>query len=94
MTASRYSKSKKLSFTEADGTDVHYYERRFLPQPETYAARGYARSQRDERTDILAWRTMQDPLSFWRIADANGVLSPADLVEIPGTLIKIPENSG
>lgn len=91
MTTNRYANCKRLGYTEPDGRSVQYYARRFLPQPETYPARGYAQSQLDERTDILAWRSLQNPLLFWQIADANGVLAAHELVALPGTMIKIPD---
>jgi hypothetical protein len=31
-----------------------------------------------------------DPTVFWRIADANDVMDPADLVDEPGEIVRIP----
>jgi nucleoid-associated protein YgaU len=42
-----------------------------------------------DRLDLIAARTLGDPLLFWRIADANLALDPFDLVE-PGRALTVP----
>ena len=44
--------------------------------------------QEGERLDIVAAHFIGDPEQFWRICDANAVLSPEEL-EIPGTVVRI-----
>ena len=92
MTQSRYKDCERLCLTQADGTEVRYFARRFVPPPQAIPARGTLRAQPQERTDILAWRGLQDPLLFWRIADANGVLDARDLVSVPGATVRIPQD--
>ena len=92
MSENRYAKTLLLTLTDPDGTEVTYYARRFAPQPETIAARGYAQALPGERSDILAWRTLRNPLLYWRIADANGVLNPDRLTALPGAQVKIPQD--
>lgn len=43
-----------------------------------------------ERPDHVAFHHFRDPEVSWRIADANTVLDPNDLVEPPGEQLTIP----
>jgi hypothetical protein len=47
-----------------------------------------------DRPDLLAMRTFADPLAFWRLADANLLLDPWDLVAVPGRVIRLPSPAG
>jgi hypothetical protein len=42
------------------------------------------------RPDLLSARLQGDPLQFWRIADANGVMNPSELTDVPGRQLRIP----
>ena len=43
-----------------------------------------------ERLDLVAYRTLGDPLQFWRIADANDAVNPFDLDEPSGQILRVP----
>lgn len=46
-----------------------------------------------ERPDHIAYLHYRDPESWWRIADANAVLDPDELADLPGERIIIPRES-
>jgi len=46
-----------------------------------------------DRPDLLAYRYYRDPLKFWRIADANRVLTANELVAQPGDRILVPPDT-
>ena len=43
-----------------------------------------------ERLDVLAHRTLGDPLQYWRICDANDVMRPTELTDEPGRAVRVP----
>ena len=64
-----------------DGRIVSYVRRRFLPPAlpllaEITVAPG-------ERIDLIANRTLGDPLAFWRLCDANDVIDPTEATADP-----------
>jgi hypothetical protein len=77
----------------ADGTVVAYRARRFLPPPATLPARRKQPLEPEMRLDLFAARVVGDSLSWWRLCDANSVLSPADLEQDPGRPVRIPDPS-
>jgi hypothetical protein len=89
-TTSRYAKLPVLTSYAADGSPVVYVSRRFLPRPETLPLLGETAARSDDRPDLVTARTLGDPTMFWRIADANGVMDPAELVEAPGRVLRVP----
>ena len=46
-----------------------------------------------DRPDLLAYRYYRDPLKFWRIADANRVLTANELVARPGDRVLVPPDT-
>lgn len=87
---SRYYKLEELTL-ERDGKDpVKYVSRRFLPRPEELQTLSETAVQPSDRPDLIAWRTLGDPLQFWRIGDANRVMDPAELVDEPGSVVRVP----
>jgi hypothetical protein len=87
---SRYARLPVLTVNTAAGTPVAYVSRRFLPRPETLPLLGETAARSDDRPDLIAARTLGDPTAFWRVADANLVMDPAELVESPGRVLRIP----
>lgn len=71
---------------------IPYVRRRFIPQRRDIAVALEATVAAFEhrRPDLLATRALGSPLSYWRIADANAVADPFDLVEYPGDRVAIP----
>jgi len=87
---SRYYPLEKLTL-ERDGKDpVKYVERRFLPPPEELQTLSETAVLSGDRPDLIAWRTLGDPLQFWRVGDANRVMDPAEMGDEPGATIRIP----
>jgi hypothetical protein len=77
----------------ADGTVVSYRTRRFLPPPETLPARREQQLEQGTRLDLFAAEVVGDSLSWWRVCDANTVLSPADLEQDAGRRVRIPDRA-
>lgn len=88
-TNSRYCNQPLAQMERPDGTKVAYLTRRFVPDPSRFATlRQYQVSQGD-RPDLIAARAFGDPELWWRLADANGVMSPDELVETVGRMLRI-----
>ena len=47
-----------------------------------------------DRIDRLSAQYLGDPLAYWRLCDANGVLQPEELTANPGSTIAIPLPAG
>jgi hypothetical protein len=88
---SRYHAIRTLHWTSADGRVVRYLGRRFIPQPESLATLGYRRVLDGDRLDRIAAERFGDPEQFWRIADANAAMRPADLTSEPGSMLRIAQ---
>lgn len=76
-----------------DGTKARYRARRFLPQPGTLPLKRTTVITDADRIDLLAVRHLGSPAVWWRICDANDVLSPIDLERAPGRAIRIPDDA-
>jgi len=87
---SRYARLPLITINRADGTPVAYVSRRFLPVGSTLPLLAEIQVNSSDRPDVLAFRTLGDPTVFWRIADANDVMDPDELVDEPGEIIRIP----
>jgi len=86
---SRYYGLATARWTRADGLEVTYVTRRFVPAPEKFATlREHAVSEGD-RLDNLAARYLGDPEQFWRLCDANGAMRPDELIETVGSRLRI-----
>ena len=86
---SRYHGLAAKRHTLADGTEVTYSERRFLPRPDDLAVLQEHAVEEGDRIDTIAARTLGDPLQYWRICDANPVLHPGELTETTGRRLRI-----
>ena len=95
-TDSRYYGSSTLSYTAPNGQAVTYLARRFVPQPgaPNYATVAQHTVQQGDRLDLLAAKYLGDPLLFWLLCDANGAMSPGQLVETPGMVLNITMPQG
>lgn len=71
-----------------------YVQRRFIPQLRDIAIAGRISISSRDRPDLVAQRTLADPLAYWRVADANGVTDPFELTDSPGQRIAIPLPGG
>ena len=86
---SRYCGIDSATFITADGRNVTYVRRRFVPQPEALAQLQQHSVSQGERLDIIAAQYLGDPELFWRIADANRAMRPEDLVATMGRVLRI-----
>jgi hypothetical protein len=91
---SRYYGIGTAVFTTPDGRQQPYLRRRILPQPGDLVQVGEHLSRQGDRADLLAFHYLGDPQAWWRIADANPVLNPAELTGVPGTRIRITLPAG
>ncbi|MER5768761.1 hypothetical protein [Streptomyces sp. NPDC001985] len=93
---SRYHDAEIGVHTGPDGRQVRYVKRRLLPPLETGGGEEGGRHTvgGGERYDHLGQRYFGDPGQWWRIADANPVLDPAELTAEPGRVITIPSSGG
>lgn len=83
---SRYRSLETYPVQDDQGRAVKIVKIRFIPP--TPAQLSHTVTQSD-RPDLLAFQYYRRPTLFWRIADANDVVDPAELVN-PGEVIKIP----
>ena len=87
---SRYFRVEDAVYTTPDGEKVVYKRRRFLPQGATLPLLAQVAARPGDRPDLVAARTLGDPLRFWRICDANDAMSPWELTDTPGRVLRIP----
>ena len=90
---SRYNTTPVATLTAPDGSQIVYIRRRFVPQPEAFAAAGQAAVNDGDRLDNLANTLLGDPELFWRLCDANRALRPAEL-EVVGRVLVVPLPQG
>ena len=77
---SRYHGIGRKTRTDANGCEVSYLARRFLPDPSGFALLAEHRIAQEDRLDVLAARYLGDALQSWRICDANATMHPEDLL--------------
>jgi|SRR4051812_20875017 hypothetical protein len=86
---SRYHDVEIGVHRQPDGTEVRYAKRRLLPPLDAQETEPHVVGA-GERPDLLAQRFLGDPGQWWRIADANPVLDPAELTDEAGRVVEIP----
>lgn len=88
---SRYYGSSTLTYVTPTGQSITYLARRIVPQPgaPNFATVAKHIVRQGDRLDLIAAKYLADPLIFWLICDANGAITPDDLVETPGRILKI-----
>jgi hypothetical protein len=87
---SRYAAQPVLEADRGDGVTVRYVAPRLLPEPAQLTVATRHRTVDGDRLDLLAWRHLGGPTSWWMIADANRVTHPAALPGAPGDTVVIP----
>ena len=88
-TTSRYAPLPTATHTDALGRTQTYVCRRFLPQGEQQPLLVEVTVTEGDRLDLIATRTLGDPLQFWRICDANDAMNPYDLTDEPGRVLRV-----
>ena len=86
---SRYAEIGNATLETEDGREVSYKKRRFLPRGETVPRLTEVNVKDGDRLDLIASRTLSEPLASWRVADANDAMHPRDLLEA-GRALKVP----
>lgn len=87
---SRYASLATATYETADGRTFTYVTRRFLPAGPTLPLLAEVTVAQGDRLDLIAARTLGDPLQFWRICDANDAMDPDELTSQPGTPLRVP----
>jgi len=87
---SRYYHLEETVYEAPDGRKTIYKRRRFLPQGERIPELQIVTVGTGDRLDLIAARTLGDPLAFWQIADANNAMHPFDLTAEVGRVLKVP----
>ncbi len=89
--ASRYSGvAIKLHQPRAGQAGVAFVGRRFIPPPSSIGVAARFVVAGSDRPDTVAAKTLGEPLLYWRLADANAVLSPAKLTDTLGRILVVP----
>ncbi|MEO6702163.1 MAG: LysM domain-containing protein [Jatrophihabitantaceae bacterium] len=89
MTApSRYANLPTLTIQAADGRQIPYLSRRFLPRPDTGQTGTRYRVPAGQRIDVIAAIALGNAELGWLLADLNAARRPSDLQQ-PGSLIVI-----
>jgi hypothetical protein len=94
MAESRYSRTGQAVLRTADGQEIPYLLRRFVPQPTSIRLGGTVTVVQGDRLDLIAARTLGDPLLAWRIADANAAMDPSAMTAAPGRVLIFPAPQG
>ena len=86
---SRYYGLPTTTLALPDGRVVSYLVRRFVPAPERFALVKEHVVAQGDRLDNLAAQYLNDPLQWWRLADAQRATRPAELTATPGRRLRI-----
>jgi len=86
---SRYYGIGTAELKKADGTNIVYLRRRFVPSPEVFVLLLEHSVAQGDRLDNIAARYIGDPEQFWRICDANGAIRPEELTDTVGRRLRI-----
>lgn len=87
---SRYYSLETKTYTRADGGEISYKARRFVPPGSRFEVLTEETVGQGDRIDQVTSRTLGDPLLFWRVCDANNAINPGDLVSEAGSALDIP----
>jgi hypothetical protein len=85
---SRYAQVGTAQMT-VGGVTVNYLRRRMVPAADSLAATGAYQVRAGDRADVVSWQVYGDPELFWRLADGNAVMDPAELTSTPGRLLLV-----
>ena len=93
---SRYYGAGTLTYVTPMGEAISYLARRIVPQPgaPNFATVAQHTVHAGDRLDLIAAKYLGDPLIFWLICDANGAITPQDLVATPGAVVNITTPQG
>jgi len=86
---SRYANLPTATYTTADGREITYVTRRFLPSADSMTTLVEITTSRGDRLDLIASRVFGDPLRYYQICDANEAMHPTELTDEPGQALRI-----
>lgn len=86
---SRYANSETRTYVDPEGREIRFIARRFLPDGSRQPLLTEVGILQRDRLDLVANRTLGDPLAWWRVADANNALDPAELVAEPASRVRV-----
>ncbi len=86
---SRYASTATATYTLADGTQVTYLLRRFVPPANQFALLVEHTVTGGERLDNIAAQFIGDPELYWRLCDGNEAMWPDDLTATAGRKLRI-----
>lgn len=87
---SRYYSLETATLNTAEGRQVAYKRRRFLPDPTAMQTLTEVEITQGDRLDLITAKTLGDPEQFWRVCDINNVMNPLEVTATIGRRIKIP----
>lgn len=85
---SRYARTDNTTKTLADGRTVTYLRRRFIPDTTDLPTQAFHDMSAVDRLDNLAATYYGDSQLWWRVADANAVSDPDELL-VAGRRVRI-----
>lgn len=91
---SRYYRVEKVTMETADGREIIYLRRRFLPPAAKSITSTEHTVNQGERLDNVTARYLGDPEQFWRLCDANNAMHPEELTAEIGRRLIIPVIQG
>jgi hypothetical protein len=86
---SRYYGIDTGSIKDVNGNTIIYLRRRFLPPPDRFFKLQEHTVLQGERLDQVTVQYLGDAERYWQICDANNSVRPEELIEEPGSKIKI-----
>lgn len=86
---SRYASLPTATFTAADGRQITYVTRRFLPAGDSMTTLGELTVMRGDRLDLISTRVFGDPLRYYQLCDANEAMHPDELTDEPGRTLRL-----
>ena len=86
---SRYFSIETAKWVAADGREIAYLRRRFLPNAPVTVLAEHLVTEGD-RLDNVTAQYLGDPEQFWRVADANTAMQPNELTQTVGRRLIIP----
>ncbi len=90
----RYHGTETAKLTTAEGKEIIYLKRRFLPQGNSLALIQEHAVEQEDRLDNITAKYLGDPEQFWRICDANNAMNPADMTKEIGRRLRITMPEG
>lgn len=86
---SRYALCNVTQARLADGRQVSWLSRRFLPQPDVFTTIAVHTVVQGDRLDNVTAKYMSDPTLFYRVCDANLAMHPDELCATLGRQLEI-----